>query len=213
MGRDRKVLFCDREDKKRMMLSCVFLLLLCRFIGSRSSTIDMKRNSSKTLSHINGKSAVIRPITTSKNAKLSTHGQFRKIDANVFGLKESLDLKIQKCTLHHDKTISVNTMLNSTSRIELDMLNKEMDKSSKVFLYLKCLGYSIAGFYHTSAYQSHWKEVLTEQLSLLDGKRKIPIDIDSNNSFYAWDDKQRYTSLLNASDSLFLNIVGPDYSS
>lgn len=30
----------------------------------------------------------------------------------------------------------------------------------------------ITGFYHTSAWQPHWKEVITEQLLLLDGRNK-----------------------------------------
>ena len=37
----------------------------------------------------------------------------------------------------------------------------------------KDAGYSLAGFYHTSAWMPHWKEIVEEQLLLMDGRRPV----------------------------------------
>jgi hypothetical protein len=53
-----------------------------------------------------------------------------------------------------------------------------------------------------------WKEVISEQLNLLDGKRKIPIDVDNVHTEFTWDTTHHWTSLLNASESLYMNVAG-----
>jgi len=102
---------------------------------------------------------------------------------------------------------------------------------------LKAQGYEIEGFYHTSKWQQHWQSVIFEQLALLDGKRKLPhkqkegsstianlLKLTSPNhdpkhadyylnqtlpyAAYDWDMTTSYTSLLNVTHNLHINIVG-----
>ena len=34
-------------------------------------------------------------------------------------------------------------------------------------------GYTLAGFYHTSAWMPHWQEIVEEQLLIMDGRRPL----------------------------------------
>lgn len=97
--------------------------------------------------------------------------------------------------LHH---ITIPHQVNSSKNIELSLALKELEIAHKSFEKVKQRGYAITGFYHTSIWRKKWKDVIKEQLLLLDGKRKFGLH---------WDSKV-WTSLLNASDSLRMNVVG-----
>lgn len=101
---------------------------------------------------------------------------------------------------------------NNTNVMEVMMMRREMETFSRTLEQMKARNYVIKGFYHTSAWQTFWKEVISEQLLLLDGKRKIPISMDYENKLFEWDRNHTWASLLNASESLYLNVAGPDIS-
>eukprot|EP01038_Epipyxis_sp_PR26KG_P006834 gene6834-9356_t len=101
---------------------------------------------------------------------------------------------------------------NNTDAKELLLVIKEFERSNEMFDFLKTKGVTIRGFYHTSSWRNHWKEVITEQLRLLDGDRKVPISISSDPLFvgsaeYKWDTRS-WTSLLNATEELYINVAG-----
>ncbi|RYH20120.1 hypothetical protein EON65_24500 [archaeon] len=99
--------------------------------------------------------------------------------------------------------------------IERSILKREMQRSDQAYNVLKSIhGYDhIQGFYHTSKWRKFWKEVISEQLYLLDGRRPIPEqNVERYNNIIPWDTENYYTSLLNMSTSLYLNVVGPDKS-
>lgn len=93
--------------------------------------------------------------------------------------------------------------------VEQLLVYAEKDRSEEVFKMAKRYGYEIQGFYHTSKWRSGWKDVITEQLALLDGKRKVPENFLNKNTTYKWDDK-RWTSLLKESKGLYMNVAGTD---
>lgn len=93
--------------------------------------------------------------------------------------------------------------------VEQLLVYAEKDRSEEVFKMAKRYGYEIQGFYHTSKWRSGWKDVITEQLALLDGKRKVPKNFLDKNTTYKWDDK-RWTSLLKESTGLYMNVAGTD---
>lgn len=99
---------------------------------------------------------------------------------------------------------------NNTNVMEVMMMRREMETFSKTLQILHARNYTIRGFYHTSAWQRYWKEVISEQLLLLDGKRKIPESMDASSTRFVWDFNHTWTSLLNASDILYMNVAGPD---
>lgn len=99
--------------------------------------------------------------------------------------------------------------------IERSILKREMQRSNQAYNLLKSIhGYDhIQGFYHTSKWRTFWKEVISEQLLLLDGRRPIPEkNVERHTNVIPWDMDQYYTSLLNMSTGLYLNVVGPDKS-
>eukprot|EP00667_Euglena_gracilis_P008735 EG_transcript_8856 len=71
-------------------------------------------------------------------------------------------------------------------------------------------GVEIRGFYHTSTWRPHWREVIEEQLLLLDGRRPVTEDFANRTSgAVPWDLTRRYASLLEASSGgLYLNVGG-----
>lgn len=103
----------------------------------------------------------------------------------------------------------------NTVEIERSIMTREKQRVDQLVTTLRNVhGYdNIQGFYHTSRWRKYWKEVISEQLYLLDGRRPIP---EKNYPRYTnkipWDMENRYTSLLNISTGLFLNIVGDDES-
>eukprot|EP01031_Cornospumella_fuschlensis_P039386 gene39386-47944_t len=99
--------------------------------------------------------------------------------------------------------------------IERSILYREMQRSDQAYNLLKSVhGYDhIQGFYHTSKWRTFWKEVISEQLLLLDGRRPVPEkNVERYTNVIPWDTEHYYTSLLNMSRGLYLNVVGPDKS-
>jgi hypothetical protein len=102
--------------------------------------------------------------------------------------------------------------------LEKMLAMQEMEQNMKVLETMKHQGYSIYGFYHTSTLLEYWREVVSEQLYLLDGGRKFPyISTDKmrgnaklDYGTYEWDTNHKYTSLLNITEQLYMNVVGND---
>ncbi len=89
---------------------------------------------------------------------------------------------------------------------------KEIERTAVLWRSLKAQGYELYGFYHTSTWQPYWKEVLTEQLQLLDGRRRFPTKANlakniTNYALYELDEGEYYTSLLGMSDGMYLNVA------
>eukprot|EP01033_Poteriospumella_lacustris_P000350 gene350-227_t len=77
---------------------------------------------------------------------------------------------------------------------------------------IRTQGYQIQGFYHVSTWKDHWAKVITEQLRLLDGHRKFPPKFvenvnQSDYSRYIWDLDHRFTSILNITNNLYMNVA------
>lgn len=95
--------------------------------------------------------------------------------------------------------------------LEKMLAMQEMEQNMKVLETMKHQGYSIYGFYHTSTLLEYWREVVSEQLFLLDGWRKFPTDnAKLDYGTYEWDTNHKYTSLLNITEQLYMNVVGND---
>jgi len=82
-------------------------------------------------------------------------------------------------------------------------------------------GYKIKGFYHTSSWREYWKNIIEEQLFLMDGRRPLHGDHElvfndtSPNAplpQLAWGDPH-WASLLSVIDELMINVVGPNVQS
>jgi hypothetical protein len=101
---------------------------------------------------------------------------------------------------------------NNTYETEMVMMQKEFERANDMFATLKKRGYTIAGFYHTSTWREKWREVITDQLKILDGYRKIPLESTKGTPVnditeYEWHNT-KWTSLLNASSELYVNVAG-----
>ena len=98
---------------------------------------------------------------------------------------------------------------NNPHSVETMLLYREHEIFQQTAAEAKTQGYSIKGFYHTSTWQPKWATVITEQLKLLDGQRRIPKDVNDPLTTYAWESKISWTSLLEVSTELYLNVAGP----
>ncbi len=73
-------------------------------------------------------------------------------------------------------------------------------------------GYSIRGFYHTSTWRNYWKDIIDEQLFLLEGSRAAHGDgeydfVSKPNPKYG---PPKWASLLSAVDKLHMVVAGED---
>ncbi|KAJ1432316.1 hypothetical protein B484DRAFT_447863 [Ochromonadaceae sp. CCMP2298] len=93
--------------------------------------------------------------------------------------------------------------------VEQLLVYAESERAKGVFALARRHGFEVQGFYHTSNIRRYWREIITEQLALLDGKRKVPADYLQANTSYQWDSR-RWTSLLHESDGLYLNVAGTE---
>ena len=94
--------------------------------------------------------------------------------------------------------------------IELMLVHREFDRSKEIFEIARRKGYSIKGFYHTSTWKHGWKDVILQQLYLVDGRRRVPKLVkegESRSVQFVWDER-RWASLLRVSSELFLNVAG-----
>lgn len=73
---------------------------------------------------------------------------------------------------------------NAYQDLEYLLAAKEYERTIQTYKYLADHNYEVYGFYHTSAKHGNWKQVVTEQLYLLDGRRKFPTKNDLNNGIY-----------------------------
>jgi hypothetical protein len=92
--------------------------------------------------------------------------------------------------------------------VELMLLYREQELFQQVSANAVTKGYTIQGFYHTSTWQPKWAEVITEQLKLLDGQRRLPLKPSAEKTTYEWH-SDTWASLLSASTALYLNVAGP----
>jgi hypothetical protein len=110
-----------------------------------------------------------------------------------------------------------------TKAVELLLTQKEFESTNNLFRKLTAQGYTIKGYYHVSKFRDKWREVVTEQLYLLDGKRKLPgtaithhtlanLRLEDVSDPYTWsyDHQKRWTSLLQASVGLYMNIASEE---
>jgi hypothetical protein len=84
---------------------------------------------------------------------------------------------------------------------EMLLLRREQARSNDIFKEAADREYTIKGFYHTSTYLDGWKNVLAQQLAVIDGRRKV-----SSGESWEWDTK-RWASLLDVSTELYLNVA------
>jgi hypothetical protein len=94
--------------------------------------------------------------------------------------------------------------------IELMLVHREFERSKEIFDIARRKGYAIKGFYHTSTWKHGWKDVILQQLYLVDGRRRVPKIVtegDKRTIKFVWDDR-RWASLLRVSSELFLNVAG-----
>jgi hypothetical protein len=120
----------------------------------------------------------------------------------------------QRSRMRRTNSTETQTFLNSGKfdlsnphAVEQLLVYAEHDRAQDALAAAKKLGYEIHGFYHTSKWRDGWKDVITDQIKLLDGQRKVPVDINNPNTPYEWDSK-RWTSLLGMSDGLYMNVAG-----
>lgn len=93
--------------------------------------------------------------------------------------------------------------------VELMLVHKEFERSKEIFEIARRKGYTIKGFYHASTWKHGWKDVVLQQLYLVDGRRKVPKfqEGQPKKVTFVWDEK-RWASLLRVSSELYLNVAG-----
>eukprot|EP00607_Mallomonas_marina_P005217 CAMPEP_0182434164 /NCGR_PEP_ID=MMETSP1167-20130531/68131_1 /TAXON_ID=2988 /ORGANISM="Mallomonas Sp, Strain CCMP3275" /LENGTH=80 /DNA_ID=CAMNT_0024623721 /DNA_START=17 /DNA_END=256 /DNA_ORIENTATION=+ len=60
---------------------------------------------------------------------------------------------------------------NSASDLELSLRFLERARMNEAAKEIEKKGIIVKGFYHTSTWQTHWSDVITEQLRIMDGVR------------------------------------------
>ena len=102
----------------------------------------------------------------------------------------------------------------SSDVAEVDVVNNELKHFKRAVNEMRQKDIKLKGFYHVSNWRGapYWKDVVREQMHILDGKR-IP-DLWSNNlanTSYSQDMDNMYqtkVNLLEETDQLYVNIVG-----
>eukprot|EP01038_Epipyxis_sp_PR26KG_P012314 gene12314-16517_t len=95
----------------------------------------------------------------------------------------------------------VSLSSNSVRDKEIYLIEQEKINFANIANEIKFDGISIRGFYHVSNWRKFWKNVITEQMMIMDGKRKNP---GSESVGFDWSDNDG-VSLLNVVDELFVN--------
>jgi hypothetical protein len=102
---------------------------------------------------------------------------------------------------------------SSPSNNRNSLRRKERRRWLDAVKVMRANGYSLKGFYHTSAWREYWSEIVKEQMMILDGRRSVLGDAElPYNESVTWSEPQG-SSLLAVSDELYINIAGPDISS
>ena len=119
-----------------------------------------------------------------------------------------------------EKTNQMRRVCSSSRRV---FLGGELQRWKEAISVAKARGISLRGFYHTSSWQTHWRDVIEEQLMTMDGRRPAnflngshPMDqgkIKSGNRFTKaasiyWTEK-RWASVLEYANALYMNVAGP----
>ena len=83
------------------------------------------------------------------------------------------------------------SVVHKNYTVELSIMYQELKRSQEIFDIARRKGYTIKGFYHTSTWKWGWKDVLLQQLYLLEGRRKIPTKFNrtSKTASYEWDER------------------------
>ena len=95
------------------------------------------------------------------------------------------------------------------------IIEMETDHWSRALNEMKLKNIKLKGFYHASSWAPYWRDVLIEQLFLLDGKRvpgkwsNNPLNISDMDISHMYQTKIR---LLENTEQLYLNIVGPTFN-
>lgn len=125
----------------------------------------------------------------------------------------------------HDELLKGGHARNTTRK----WLMREQLLWTQAVHQMKEKGHKLKGFYHTSTWQPHWKDVVEEQLLIMDGKRQLNhfLDIDdlpkslayhssivpsprkevTHKAGLLWGPKH-FSSVLEAADELFFNVAG-----
>ena len=111
----------------------------------------------------------------------------------------------------HAQEIKTTSEYNQTwMDIEEYIRRVELTAFPAAMKRMRDTGYSMRGFYHTSDSGKFWKEVISEQLMLMDGRRFSIPDMagfySRNHSDIVKWDPQSYSSLLSEVDSLHLKL-------
>eukprot|EP00667_Euglena_gracilis_P009408 EG_transcript_9556 len=97
--------------------------------------------------------------------------------------------------------------------VEKVMMVQELKRLRALARHRSLRRVEIRGFFHVSKYQPFWREVVEEQLLLLDGRRPDPeLNVKrTRDDRPPWGLSRRYASLLRISNGgLYLNVAGAD---
>jgi hypothetical protein len=92
-----------------------------------------------------------------------------------------------------------------------NLISRELEQWKRAVKEMKQKDINLRGFYHTSSWAPYWKDVLLEQLIMMDGKRVPRKWSSSPNNISDMDVQHMYqtkVSLLEEVDQLYLNIAG-----
>lgn len=93
-----------------------------------------------------------------------------------------------------------------------NLVSKELEQWRRAVDEMRQKKIKIKGFYHTSSWAPYWKDVLLEQLYMLDGKRTPRKWSNNPGNTTDMDIERMYqtkVSLLEESEQLYLNVAGP----
>lgn len=127
--------------------------------------------------------------------------------------KEKLDVYVNLLTSSSSATLAATNITTQLTLMDVEYLMalKEYERSTGLYSSMISSGeYEVYGVYHVSSRKQFWKEVIQEQLFLLDGRRKFPNNklVDENVLEYAgyeWDMEHVFSSLLAMSSGLYIN--------
>jgi hypothetical protein len=129
-------------------------------------------------------------------------------------------------TLQH---VLLSTEEQTLIRQQVQTMILEIDRFRETMKEIKAKSITVAGFYHVSRWARYWREVVEEQMHILDGKRQFgnrssfavrarnPRDAKTEQEVLVrtlpWNEKSEgsrgWPSLLSISQFLSVNIVGP----
>jgi hypothetical protein len=102
-----------------------------------------------------------------------------------------------------------NATLSSRVQVQRTLQTRELYHWKRAIEQVSLKNISLAGFYHVSRWAKYWREIVEEQLLIVDGRRQFGHRAESAAANQVLDWSREWVALLAASN-LTVNVVGKD---